>query len=101
MSPDRLTHPTASPGSASEAAVVPVILMLEDCRLDLAAHVFVDGSGREVPLTRAELALLSAFVRSPRQALSRDRLCRAVIGRGAQPHDRSVDMLVARLRRKI
>jgi class 3 adenylate cyclase len=38
---------------------------------------------------------------SPCQVLSRERLSRAVAGRGAEPFDRSIDMLVARLRRKI
>jgi DNA-binding response OmpR family regulator len=52
-------------------------------------------------LTRAETALLTAFVASPRRVLSRDQLRYAVDGRGAEPYDRSVDMLVARLRRKI
>jgi class 3 adenylate cyclase len=54
-----------------------------------------------VRLTRAETALLTAFVDSPRRVLSRDQLRYAVAGRGAEPYDRSVDMLVARLRRKI
>jgi DNA-binding response OmpR family regulator len=33
--------------------------------------------------------------------LSRDQLRRAVVGHGAEPYDRNVDMLIARLRRKI
>jgi len=49
----------------------------------------------------AEFALLVVFSGSPRQVLSRDQLRRAVVGRGAGPDDRSIDMLVARLRRKI
>ena len=52
-------------------------------------------------LTRAEIALLAEFVGSPRRVLSRDRLCRAAVGRGAGHYDRNIDMLVARLRRKI
>jgi DNA-binding winged helix-turn-helix (wHTH) protein len=97
---DRLSPPAASPGSKGDEDV-PAPVKIEDCKLDLAAHTFVDGSGREVRLTRAETALLTAFVHSPRRALSRDQLRYAVAGRGAEPHDRSVDMLVARLRRKI
>jgi len=80
---------------------VPAPVKIEDCKLDLAGHTFVDGSGREVRLTRAETALLTAFVDSPRRVLSRDQLRYAVAGRSAKPYDRSVDMLVARLRRKI
>src|SRR5262249_1848065 len=84
-----------------ESAPSPVIVRIEDCELDLAQQTFVDGNGREVRLTRDEAALLSAFVASPCRALSRDQLRRAVVGEGVEPYDRSVDMLVARLRRKI
>src|SRR6516162_6959080 len=95
---DRLR--AALPGSKGDETV-PAPVKIEDCKLDLAGHTFVDGSGREVRLTRAETALLTAFVDSPRRVLSRDQLRYAVAGRGAEPYDRSVDMLVARLRRKI
>jgi two-component system phosphate regulon response regulator OmpR len=97
---DRLSQPAASPGSKRDETV-PASVKIEDCKLDLAGHTFVDGSGREVRLTRAETALLTAFVDSPRRVLSRDQLRYAVAGRGVEPYDRSVDMLVARLRRKI
>src|SRR5262249_9083598 len=78
-----------------------VIVRIEDCELDLADQTFVDGNGREVRLTRTEAALLGAFVASPCQTLSRDQLRRAVVGHGVEPYERSVDMLIARLRRKI
>src|SRR5262245_9585876 len=97
---DRLSQSAALPGSKCDETV-PAPVKIEDCKLDLAGHTFVDGSGREVRLTRAEAALLTAFVDSPRRVLSRDQLRYAVAGRGAEPYDRSVDMLVARLRRKI
>ena len=97
---DRLSQSAASPGSKRDETV-PAPVKIEDCKLDLAGHTFVDGSGREVRLTRAETALLTAFLDSPRRVLSREQLRYAVAGRGAEPYDRSVDMLVARLRRKI
>src|SRR5262245_26139316 len=97
---DRLSQSAASPESKGDETV-PAPVTIEDCKLDLAGHTFVDGNGREVRLTRAEIALLTAFVDSPRQVLSRDQLRYAVAGRSAEPYDRSVDMLVARLRRKI
>src|SRR5262249_44021047 len=91
-----------SAGSAEdETTPSPLILRIEDCELDWAQQTFVDGNGREVRLTRAEAALLRAFVANPCQVLSRDQLRRAVVGHGVGPYDRSVDMLVARLRRKI
>jgi class 3 adenylate cyclase/predicted ATPase len=97
---DWLGRPSA--GSAdNETTPFPVILRIGDYELDLAGQTFLDGNGREVRLTRAEAVLLGAFVASPCQALSRDQLRRSVVGHGVEPYDRSVDMLVARLRRKI
>jgi predicted ATPase/class 3 adenylate cyclase len=87
------TDNEASPGSN--------ILRIDDCRLDFAGRVFVDGRGQEVTLTRAEANLLKELASSPCQVLSREQLRRAVGGGGAEPFDRSIDMLVARLRRKI
>jgi DNA-binding winged helix-turn-helix (wHTH) protein len=55
---------------------------MEDCTLDLAAHIFVDAEGREVVLTRAETELLTELVRNLGQILSRDQLRHAIGGRG-------------------
>ena len=56
---------------------------------------------KQVALTRAEFSLLLAFARQPDRVLSRDELTHVVAGRGAKPDDRSVDVLISRLRRKI
>src|SRR5262249_49092693 len=98
---DQLGRATASPGSAAGETAPPPVLKIKDCKLDLSGHTFIDGNGREVHLTRAETALLTAFVGNPCRVLSRDQLRRAVAGRGAEAYDRNVDMLIARLRRKI
>jgi DNA-binding response OmpR family regulator/class 3 adenylate cyclase len=82
-------------------APLPFVIELEGCRVDAGAQMFVDGTGRQVPLTRAEFELLAALARSQGRVLSRDQLRHAVASRGAGPHDRSIDMLVTRLRRKI
>ncbi|MGB8632816.1 MAG: AAA family ATPase [Xanthobacteraceae bacterium] len=95
----RINETTAC--AESEASPVSSILYIEDCRLDLGGRVFVDSFGREVALTRAESSLLTELASSPCQVLSREKLRRAVAGRGAEPFDRSIDMLVARVRRKI
>ena len=55
----------------------------------------------EVPLTHAEFALLVVLARHPGRVLSRDQLLDAALGRRAEPYDRSIDVLVGRLRRKI
>jgi DNA-binding response OmpR family regulator len=85
----------------SKSSSVSGIVCVENCKLDFGGCVFVDASGREVALTRAESNLLKELASSPCQVVSREKLRRAVAGRGAEPFDRSVDMLVARLRRKI
>jgi DNA-binding response OmpR family regulator/class 3 adenylate cyclase/predicted ATPase len=95
----RVDEITAS--ADSKSSPVSNILRIEDCKLDFAGCVFVDAHGREVALTRAESNLLKELASRPCQVLSRERLRRAVAGRGAEPFDRSIDMLVARLRRKI
>ncbi len=79
----------------------PTSLQFEGLTLDLAARTLVDASGRDVALRRSEFELLLAFVAAPGRALSRDHLLEAVAGRRSEPFDRSIDVLVGRLRRKI
>jgi DNA-binding response OmpR family regulator len=76
-------------------------LRFEGYTLDVAGRSFLDATGAELALTRSEFSLLLAFVRAPGRLLSRDELRHAVAGRGAEPDDRSVDVLISRLRRKI
>src|SRR5215471_9024539 len=95
----RVGEMTAS--ADSKSSPVSSVLWIEDCKLDFAGCVFVDADGREVALTRAESNLLKELASSPCQVLSREKLRRAVAGRGAEPFERSIDMLVARLRRKL
>jgi two-component system, OmpR family, response regulator len=71
------------------------------CRLDLRSHQLCDGSGREVALTAMEFDLLKALVEHPNQVLSRDQLLTLTRNREWEPFDRSVDILIARLRRKV
>jgi len=52
-------------------------------------------------LTSAEFDLLSCFVQRPRRVLSRDQILDWTRGRSAEPFDRTVDMLISRLRRKL
>ena len=87
--------------AAGEHVSAPSIVYIGDCTLDLGGYVFVAPNGQVVALTRAESDLLKELVRNPCQVVSRDQLRFAVAGRGADPFDRSVDMLVTRVRRKI
>jgi TolB-like protein/DNA-binding response OmpR family regulator len=90
-----------SGGSDDEKTERAILLIEDGGRVDLAGSTFFDPSGREVPLTRAESSLLAAFARSRGRVLSRDQLRYAAFGRGAEPYERSIDMHIARLRRKI
>ncbi len=70
-------------------------------RLDLDGRRLLDGAGAEVALSTMEFELLEVFARHPRQILSRDRLCELAHGRPLEPGDRSVDIRITRLRKKI
>jgi adenylate cyclase len=69
--------------------------------LDIDDRTLIGPAGVALTLTPAEFDLLSAFVRAPSRVLSRDHLRLSVSGRGSEAYDRSVDVLVGRLRRKI
>jgi adenylate cyclase len=69
--------------------------------LDIGGHTLSASGGRDIPLRRSEFDLLACFVRSPGRVLSRDHLLNAVAGRLSTSFDRSVDVLVSRLRHKI
>ena len=60
-----------------------------------------DRAGQDVALTRGEFEVLALLVRHPGEILDRDRLSRAVSGHDWSPQDRSVDVLVRRLRAKL
>jgi DNA-binding response OmpR family regulator len=68
--------------------------------LDVGAHALRRGD-TPVPLTTAEYTLLCIFVRNPNRVLSRDELARLVRDDERLPFDRSIDVRVARLRRKL
>ncbi|HYG86780.1 MAG TPA: response regulator [Azospirillum sp.] len=68
---------------------------------DLSQRSLTSPEGQEVRLTRGEFELLAALVRHPGQVLSRDALLDQISHRDGPPNDRTVDVLIARLRRKI
>jgi two-component system phosphate regulon response regulator OmpR len=71
------------------------------CMLDLAAHRLIDQQGNDVPVTPLEFDLLKAFAEHPNQALSRERILNLSQQRDWDPFDRSVDLRVMRVRKKI
>jgi two-component system OmpR family response regulator len=69
--------------------------------LDLAARELTSPKGETVRLTTGEFDLLAAFVNNANQVLSRDRLLDLARNREAGPFDRTIDVQVGRLRRKL
>lgn len=68
---------------------------------DLQTRRLTSPGGKRVELTRAEYELLAAFVKHPGIVMSRDRLLDNVSHRKWDPNDRTIDVLVRRLRQKI
>ncbi|MBF0613886.1 MAG: two-component system response regulator TorR [Magnetococcales bacterium] len=69
--------------------------------LDTERRRLTTPDGGLVPLTNGEYLLLVAFVRKPGRVLTRDQLLEAVSSRDWMPNDRTIDVMVNRLRRKL
>lgn len=76
-------------------------LEFEGWTLDLARRELRAPGDVLVDLSAGEFDLLAAFAEHPRRVLSRDQLLDLARGRAAAPFDRSIDVQVSRLRRKI
>ena len=87
--------------SAAEPEAAESVLEFAGFRLDLVGHSLRDRKANEVPLTHGEFALLRALAERPGRVLSRNRLMELTAGPVAEAFDRSVDMQILRLRRKI
>jgi DNA-binding response OmpR family regulator len=71
------------------------------CVLDIAAHRLTDETGSEVAMTPLEFDLLKAFAQHPNRPLSRERILNLHQQQDWDPFDRSVDLRIMRLRRKV
>jgi len=71
------------------------------CFLDLKTRTLCDAKGREIPITSMEFDLLKALIEHPNQVLSRDQLLSMTRNREWEPFDRSIDIRITRLRRKL
>jgi|SRR5215469_2155820 len=76
------------------------LLVVEDLELDPAART-VTQDGKAIGLTDVEFTLLETLMRSPGKVVDRESLTETVLGRKFNPFDRSLDMHVSRLRRKL
>jgi DNA-binding response OmpR family regulator len=71
------------------------------CELDLDKHKLFNSQGTEIPITAMEYDLLKVFAENPNRALNRDQLMELAHHRGWDVFDRSIDLRIMRLRRKI
>ena len=86
---------------ASTSSVGRQILRFSDWKLDLGLRRLESPQGLIVDLSNGEFDLLAALVEHPQRVLSRDQLLDLTRGRAEMPFDRSIDMQVSRLRRRI
>ncbi len=78
----------------------PVTILLDDIRLDTRTRTARHNT-RDVELTAAEFELLALFFKSPGRVLSRDDLVKTALGRDLEPSDRSLDVHISNLRKKL
>jgi two-component system phosphate regulon response regulator OmpR len=71
------------------------------CWLEVQSRRLINDAGDDVPITAMEFDLLRAFIANPNRVLSRDQLLMHARNREWQPFDRSIDIRIGRLRRKI
>lgn len=86
--------------NASTQSAAPAVLRVGDLELDTAARRVLKAEVK-VDLTDVEFSLLEALMQSPGKVVSREDLSQTVLGRQFDPFDRSLDMHVSRLRRKL
>ncbi len=98
-------EPAALPPIAQEAAPAREdarkVLRFDDWHLDLEARHLRHRDGSIRVLTAQEFALLAIFAQRPGRVLSRDQLLDYVSNRDWTPYDRSIDVMIGKIRRKI
>jgi two-component system, OmpR family, response regulator len=90
-----------SASRADAAHERPASARFNGWQLDLTARELTSPQGEMVRLTSGEFELLAVFVSNANQVLSRDRLLDLARNREAGPFDRTIDVQVGRLRRKL
>jgi two-component system, OmpR family, response regulator len=96
----RASGPIAENRQRSRLARLP-LLSFGDWGLDQNKRVLIDSAGVSIALCAAEYDLLLAFLEHPGRTLTRDQLLDITRGRQANAFDRTIDVQVARLRKKL
>jgi two-component system phosphate regulon response regulator OmpR len=95
-------RPAAEAGKAAVPAPAPSRQRFGRCELDIDARRLFDAAGGdEIAMTAMEFDLLRVFLANPNRVLSRDQLLVHTRNREWEPFDRSIDIRIGRLRRKI
>lgn len=89
------------PQSRNEAPATNQSFQFFGWRVNLLAREVVSPTGMKVAMTGAEFDLLHALCENPNRVLTRDQLINMTHGPTAGPFERSIDVLVSRLRQKI
>ena len=97
----RMESPPATLPAAGDRTAESEILAFDGYRIDVARRRLTGPDGIDVTLTGTEFGLLVALASRAGRPLSRDRLLDAVGGRDWQPYDRSIDLHISHLRRKL
>ena len=77
------------------------LLAFGEWQLDTTGRHLLDTEGTLVALSGAEYRLLRVFLDNPQRVLTRDQLLNLTQGRQSDPFDRSIDLLVSRLRQRL
>jgi two-component system OmpR family response regulator len=80
---------------------VAQLLTFGEWQLDTVARHLLDQEGTGIALSGAEYRLLRVFLDHPQRVLSRDQLLNMTQGREAELFDRSIDLLVSRVRQRL
>jgi DNA-binding response OmpR family regulator len=87
--------------SANRADIGAARVRIGRCVFDVTAHRLTDDKGGDVTMSPLEFDLLKALVEHPNRALSRERILNLSQQRDWDPFDRSVDLRIMRLRKKV
>lgn len=96
-------RPQEDAGTAPAPAAAPARRCFGRCEIDLDSRRLFDmaAAGAETPLTAMEYDLVRVFLANPNRVLSRDQLLLHTRNREWEPFDRSIDIRIGRLRRKV
>lgn len=96
-----LLRRTSSNGQKDKLDYTPSTAKFDGWELNLIEHTLYSPDGEAVHLTSYEFQLLEALVNRANRILSRDAILDLIAGREHHPQDRSIDVLVGKLRKKI